>query len=161
MLVGARVLAEMGPFATPAADAPLGPARISGVRVQMTGDRHAHVAAVAHSPAGTAGYVLEMRRDGAARPWVVTELSRAEERHLVGAEAEDNTEDAIDRRTSRLPAKLSGLIRATQHACDQAAEQLRRAEARHAEIQTQPRNTPRQRAAIATQTTDARRRVTA
>lgn len=144
-MVDPRVLAALGPITPPTAGAPITPPRIGGLRVQRTSDRHAHVAAVAHNPSGGAvGYILELRRDGAARPWLVTELSRVEERALVGPDPED----PIDRRTRRLPDNLTGLISATQHARDQAAEQLRDAEQAHTAIRDKPRRRQRQRAEV-------------
>jgi hypothetical protein len=122
--VDPSVLAALGPITPPTRGQPRAKPRVGNVRVHLVTGGLAHVAAVAGRPdGGVAGYVLEFRCEEHKRNWRITEMSRVEERRLVGP---DDKHQALSNRDGgrQLPADLHAVIRATEHARDHARHSM-------------------------------------
>lgn len=116
-----QVIDALGDTAEPASAGHT--ARLTGLRLQVLTHRLAHGAAVLRHPDHTAdAMVLELRRDGEALPWHVTQLTTAADRALVAY----TDEDISDRRTTRLPDDLTPPLDAARHARDDAAARVER-----------------------------------
>lgn len=111
-----QVIDALGDAAQPAP--PGQTSRLTGLRLQVVTRRLAHGAAVIRHPDNTAeAIVFELRRDGQALPWQVTQLTSAADRGLVAY----TDEDISDRRTTRLPDDLTEPLHAARRAREDAA----------------------------------------
>lgn len=109
---------------------------LAGLRLEMVTDRLAHGGAVLRDHHGTTqAVVLELRRDGEALPWTVTQLSPAAQRTLVSY----TPDDVSDRRTAshRLPDDLTEALQQARQARDEAAAWVA-----HHRGNTSPREAP-------------------
>src|SRR5680860_1025793 len=114
--VDPSVLAALGPITPPPSGQPRAKPRVGRLRVHLVHDELAHVACVAGRPDGRpAGYVLEFRREPGQRAWHISEMSRVDERRLVGPEDKHH---ALSTRggVRRLSADLTSTVRAVEQA---------------------------------------------
>ena len=126
-VVDPAVISALGPIKPPKPGQPIFEPHVARVRVHLVNQTLAHVAAVAPRPDGRmAGYVLELHHDTVTRQWKIAELSRAEERRIVGPE---QRMPLADQGVRRLPVDLTPLIAMTDCARQEALSHVDAAQA--------------------------------